>query len=75
MSTIKPRRIKKVIVEKRDEGWVTIDPNNDSFVSDPYSTKAEATEDKKGLEQYWRWYHDRTTEEIEEIERDFNEST
>ena len=71
---VKPHRIKKITVEKRDEGWVILDPNNDTYpVSDPYETKAEAMEDKKGAEKYWKWYHNRTPEELAQIEADGRE--
>lgn len=71
---MKPRRIKKITVEKRDEGWVILDPNNDTYpVSDPYDTKAQAMEDKKGQEIFWKYYHNRTPEELEKLEADWRE--
>lgn len=38
-------------------GWYIHDPNNTTKCYQwvgPYNTKAEATEDKRGLERFWR---------------------
>jgi len=69
---MKPRRIKKITVEKRKEGWVILDPNNETYpVSDPYDTKEQAMEDKRGQEKFWKYYHNRSSQELEQLDQDF----
>lgn len=63
---MKPKRIKKLSIEKREDGWWIIDPNNEDC--GPYGTRAEAQEEKPGLERFWKFYHERTPEEIYQYE-------
>lgn len=66
---IRKKTILKLTIEKENEGWFVIDPNNGDQPSvGPYSTKAEASEAKKGLEKFWHYYHDRSPAEIQEYE-------
>lgn len=47
--------VAKLTVEKRPDGWVVVDKNNDTYPeTDPYDTKQEALEAKKGLEKFWK---------------------
>lgn len=42
-------------VTKKDDGWWIVDPNNqDCPEYGPYTTKAEAEDDKRGVERFWR---------------------
>lgn len=59
------RKIKKMRVEhfdskkaeklSLDPGWYIYDPNGDIKWVGPYATKAEAIEDRRGLERFWRY--------------------
>lgn len=55
MNQIKPLTIRRMEVEG-EHGWWIDDPNNpDVRYVGPYGTKAEAQDDKKGLEYFWRY--------------------
>jgi hypothetical protein len=60
--------MKKMEIEKRDDGWWIVDPNNEDC--GPYDTKADATEDKQGLTRFYRHYDGKTPEEVEKYEHD-----
>lgn len=67
MGRKRARKIKKLHVEKLDSsalsklkidddpGWYIHDPNGEEQWLGPYSTKAEAIEDRQGLERFWRY--------------------
>lgn len=43
----------KLTVERRTDGWWIIHPDPNEIDCGPYHTKAEAEEDRRGLEYYW----------------------
>jgi hypothetical protein len=59
-------KVKKLTVKKLEQkdvdrhgiddeaGWYVEDPNGDCRWVGPYETKAEAMDDRRGLERFWR---------------------
>ena len=42
-------------LKKYDDGWWIVDPNNKDVAEyGPYDTKAEAEDDKRGIERFWK---------------------